>query len=79
MAKIPPDLEIAQKAKLKPISEIAKKEGLKFNVTELKTPKDAQNAPSLYASFNLIYDGKLLSDHYISAKRFQNIINKEIK
>ena len=64
---------------IKEISEIAKKEGLKFNVTELKTPKDAQNAPSLYASFNLIYDGKLLSDHYISAKRFQNIINKEIK
>ncbi|MCK4995936.1 MAG: GNAT family N-acetyltransferase [Thermoplasmatales archaeon] len=61
------------------INEIAKKEGLKFNVTELKTPKDAQNAPSLYASFNLIYDGKLLSDHYISAKRFRNIINKEIK
>ena len=64
---------------IKEISKIAKKEGLKFNVTELKTPKDAQNAPSLYASFNLIYDGKLLSDHYISAKRFQNIINKEIK
>ena len=39
----------------------------------------AQNAPSIYASFNLVYNGKLLANHYISSKRFLNIINKEIK
>ena len=61
------------------LGEVAKKEGLKLNVTELKNAKDAQNAPSLHATFNLIYNGKLLVDHYISSKRFQNIINKEIK
>lgn len=57
----------------------AKKQGLKINLTELRTAKEAQNAPSIYASFNLIYNGKLLSDHYISTRRFLNIINKEIK
>jgi hypothetical protein len=64
---------------IKEIGEIAKKEGLKLKVIELKNANDAQNGPSLYATFNLIYDGKLLADHYISARRFQNIINKEIK
>lgn len=51
----------------------------KLTVTELKTAKEAQNAPSIYATFSLIKDGKLLADHYISNTRFQNIINKEMK
>jgi hypothetical protein len=59
--------------------EIAKKKDLKLNVVELKSPKEAQNAPSIYASFNLIYNGKLLVDHYISNRRFENILDKEIK
>jgi len=45
----------------------------------LKNAKGAQDAPSIYATFNVVYDGKLLVDHYISSKRFLNIINKEIK
>ena len=61
------------------LSEVAKKQGLELKVIELKTAKEAQNAPSIYASFNLVYNGKLLSDHYISVKRFENIINKEMK
>ena len=39
-------------------SELAKKLGMQ--ITELKTPADAQNAPSLYSVFNLINNGKLL-------------------
>jgi len=52
---------------------------LKLKVTELKNAKQAQDAPSVYAVFNMVYDGKLLVDHYISSTRFQNIINKQIK
>lgn len=61
------------------LREIAKKKGLSLKVTDIKTAKQAQNAPSVYAVFNLIYNGKILADHYISGKRFQNIIEKEIK
>ncbi len=64
---------------IKELSDIAKKHNLKLNIKELKMPKEAQNAPSLYSTFNLIYNKKLLSDHYISARRFENIIKKEIK
>jgi len=60
------------------LREIAGKYGLKPKITELKTASEAQNAPSVYSTFNLIYKGKLLSDHYISKRRFENILKKEI-
>jgi L-amino acid N-acyltransferase YncA len=56
-------------------SELAKKSGMQFS--ELKTPADAQNAPSLYSVFNLINNGKLLADRYISTTRLNNILKKE--
>ena len=64
---------------IKELSETTKKKGLELKVTELKNAEQAQNAPSIYAVFNLIYNGKLLIDHYISNTRLLNIINKEIK
>ena len=49
---------------------------LKPAIIELRTAKDAQHAPSLYSVFNLIHNGKLLADRYISTTRFKNIIEK---
>jgi hypothetical protein len=50
----------------------------KFNlepdITELKTAAQAQCAPSLYGVFNLIHDGSLLADRYISTTRLTNIL-----
>jgi hypothetical protein len=57
--------------------ELIEKSGAK--VTELKTAKEAQEAPSIYATFNMVYNGKLLADHYISTTRFKNILSKELK
>jgi hypothetical protein len=42
-----------------------------------EVPEEAQAAPSPYAVFNLIYDGRLLADHYISETRLMNILRKE--
>ncbi len=58
------------------LQEVAAEAGVALQVTELKSPKEAQNAPSIYGVFNLIYDGKLLADHYISTTRFKNILKK---
>jgi hypothetical protein len=60
------------------LTEVSKKYGLDLKINELKTAKDAQEAPSIYAIFNIVYNGKLLADHYISSRRFENIIKKEI-
>ena len=51
----------------------------KPRIIELKTAEEAQNAPSVYAAFNLIHKGRLLADRYISTTRFKNILNKELK
>jgi hypothetical protein len=61
------------------INELDKKiaDELKLKITELKTAKQAQDAPSIYSVFNFIHDGKLSADHYISNTRFNNIIKKE--
>ena len=53
--------------------------GIDLKVTKIKTAKEAKNAPSGYGVFNLLHDGKLLEDHYISATRFKNIIKKELE
>lgn len=59
------------------IQETGMAKQLNLQITELKTPAEAQQAPSLYAMFNLVFNGKLLADRYISLTRFNNIVKKE--
>lgn len=61
------------------LSKIAQENNLDLTITELTTAKEAQNAPSIYATFTLIYNGKMYSDHYLSNTRFLNILKKELK
>ena len=60
------------------MEELDKKLIPNLKITELKTPKEAQSAPSIYSVFTLIKDGKILADHYISLTRLKNIIRKEV-
>jgi L-amino acid N-acyltransferase YncA len=60
------------------MKETAKSFGLKLEVKILDSAAKAQQAPSGYGVYNLVYEGKLLADHYISNTRFKNIITKEI-
>lgn len=50
--------------------------GIKPRVVELKSHREAQDAPTPYAVFALIYNGRLLADHPISRTRFRNIMKK---
>ena len=63
---------------VKDLSHTAMENEIVLNVTKLKTPKEAQNAPSGFGTFTLIHDGEVLADHYISATRFKNILKKEL-
>jgi hypothetical protein len=45
-------------------------------VIELKNHKEAQNIPSAFGSFCIIYNGKIIADHPISSRRFSNIMKK---
>jgi N-acetylglutamate synthase-like GNAT family acetyltransferase len=65
---------------VKEITETAqKKYCIKPKVIELKNARQAQNVPSPFAIFSIIYNGKLVADHPISSTRFVNIMNKELK
>jgi GNAT superfamily N-acetyltransferase len=59
------------------IAEMAEKTyKLKPRIVELKTFQDAQNAPTPYAIFAVVYDRRLLADYQISRSRFKNIMEK---
>jgi len=61
------------------VKPVLKKEKLDVDIIEIKTAFQAQEAPSAYGVFNLVYKRKLLADRYISTTRFSNIIRKDVK
>ncbi len=61
------------------VQPILEKEKLEVAFKELTTPAQAQKGPSLYGTFSLVKDGRLLADRYISTTRFLNIVKKEIR
>ena len=65
---------------VKEISETASKRySLEANIIELNNCKEAQNAPSAYGVFSIVYNGQLLAEHPISSRRFMNIMDKEVR
>jgi len=60
------------------LSKMAVERGLKLKVTVLKNAREAQNAPSYYGVFSLLWNGRLLSDHYTSKGRFKYLLRDEI-
>jgi N-acetylglutamate synthase-like GNAT family acetyltransferase len=59
---------------------VAEKYGIHLNLRELKSAAEARyEMPSPYGMISLVYNGLLLADHPISATRFNNILQKELK
>ena len=59
------------------IAETAAQEyGIKPKIVDLRTAAEAQSAPTPYATFSILYDGKVVADHQISRTRFRNIMRK---
>lgn len=60
------------------LAVVAAEYGLDLNTTEIRSAEEAQAAPSYYGVFNLVWNGQLISDHYVSKGRFKNILKKGI-
>lgn len=56
------------------VEPVLRERKLTVTITELKTPAQAQRAPSLYGVFSYVKDGELLADRYVSVTRFRNIL-----
>jgi hypothetical protein len=64
-------------AELPPVAE---QHGIQLQLLELNDPAEArERIPSPYGVISLVYQGRLLADHPISATRFKNILQKELK
>ena len=61
------------------LKEVAQEVGIDLKIKKLTTWQEAKKAPSGFGVFSLLYNGKLLEDHYLSATRFKNILKKELK
>jgi len=60
------------------LSEMAAERGLELKVHVLDSAAAAQRAPSYYGVFSLVWNGRLLADHYVSGGRFKNILKNEL-
>jgi len=59
------------------IAESAAREyGIKPRIVEIRSHREAQNAPTPYAVFAILYEGRILADHQISLTRFRNIMKR---
>lgn len=58
------------------LTETAREHNISLKISEMKKSGDAKNSPSGYGVMNIMKDGKVIADHYISSKRFENILNK---
>ncbi|BBH19414.1 acetyltransferase [Paenibacillus baekrokdamisoli] len=58
------------------ISETAKELGIDVNVIEINNCKDAQGSPSAYGTFNVIYNGKLLTYHPITKRELLKLLQE---
>ena len=60
------------------VRPIIKEKNIDLTIREIKTYKEAQQAPSSYGVFNLLKEDRILADRYISTTRFENIIKKDL-
>ena len=58
------------------LKDVAKDKKVSLRFSEMKSAKEARNAPSGYGVMNIMKDGKVFADHYISSRRFENILKK---
>jgi len=60
------------------VKPVLEEMNLQPEIIRITDHKQAQNAPTIYSVFNLIYKGRILADRNISVTRFRNIMKKEV-
>lgn len=58
------------------IAEASRSLGLKPKVVRVRSAKASRELPTPYGMFSIVYNGKLIAERPVSARRFMNIMNK---
>jgi len=61
---------------VKDIAEASRALGLKTKVVPIRSAKASRELPTPYGVFSIIYDGRLIVERPVSARRFTNIMSK---
>ena len=59
------------------IAEVSRTLGLEPNVVRIRSAKVSRELPTPYGMFGIIYDGQLIVDRPVSARRFSSIMSKD--
>ena len=57
------------------LKKIAEKRGIPFHAYQLMTEDVAQNAPTIWTTFGLFYNGTFMTHEIPSANKFEKILN----
>jgi len=56
------------------LRKIAENNGVTFTTHQLTTKEEAQNAPTIWTTFGLFYNGKFITHEMMSANKFEKIL-----
>jgi GNAT superfamily N-acetyltransferase len=59
------------------IAEMSRALGLEPKVVRVRSAKASRDLPTPYGMFSILYDGKLIAERPVSAKRFSSIMSKQ--
>ena len=61
---------------LEDLRKVAIKMGVDFKDHQLTTKEEAQNAPTIWTTFGIFYDGDFITHEIMSANKFEKLLNK---
>lgn len=61
---------------LEDLREIAANKGVPFTIHQLTSTEEAQNAPTIWTTFGLFFDGKFITHEIMSANKFEKLLIK---
>jgi len=59
------------------IAEVSRTLGLEPNVVRIRNAKASRDLPTPYGMFSIIYNGRLIVERPVSARRFSSIMSKD--
>ncbi|MED0668692.1 N-acetyltransferase [Aneurinibacillus aneurinilyticus] len=61
---------------LEDLRKVANTKGINFKTYKLTTREQAQNAPTIWTTFGLFYNGEFITHEIMSANKFEELLNK---
>lgn len=61
---------------LEDLRKIAENKGVPFTTHQLTSKEEAQNAPTIWTTFGLFFDGKFITHEMMSSNKFEKLLTK---